>query len=175
MTATEYVVLVDENDNETGLEEKIAAHKKNLLHRAFSVFLFARDAKGELLLQQRALTKYHSPGLWTNTCCSHPQSGEDIISAGKRRLLEELNIEADLQSLGWFHYNAHFDNGLSENEIDHVLIGEVNKEDIPAPNPNEVHALRWVNINELKKELASEPERFTPWLSEALSLVAKNV
>ncbi len=175
MTATEYVVLVDENDNETGLEEKIAAHQQNLLHRAFSVFLFAKGSKSDILLQQRALSKYHSPGLWTNTCCSHPRSGEDIINAGKRRLQEELNIHAELKSLGWFHYNAHFDNGLSENEFDYVLIGEIDKEDVPAPNPDEVHALRWVNIEELKRELARQPALFTPWLDEALSLVVEHL
>lgn len=168
MTATEYVVLVDETDCEIGLAEKIEAHQKCLLHRAFSVFLFCDS---ELLLQQRALHKYHSPGLWTNTCCSHPRSGEEIIEAGKRRLLEELGITTELKDIGWFRYIAHFDNGLSENELDHVLVGTISKELLIQPNPEEVHATQWITIDNLRRELASHPEHFTPWLSKALEVI----
>src|SRR5437763_15816865 len=112
MTATEYIVLVDAQDREIGIAEKLSAHEKNLLHRAFSVFIFRQTPAFELLLQQRAMNKYHSPGLWTNTCCSHPRSGEEITAAGGRRLQEELGIVTPLKDVGWFHYNAHFPNGL---------------------------------------------------------------
>ncbi len=171
MTATEYIVLVDKDDRETGTSEKLAAHEKNLLHRAFSVFIFREN---ELLLQQRAAGKYHCPGLWTNTCCSHPRPGEDVVAAGERRLSEEFGFRASLKDLGWFHYNAHFDNGLSENEIDHVLIGNIDDGTHPTPNPEEIQAFRWVTINDLEKELLAHPERFTPWLQRALGIVKKS-
>lgn len=172
MTATEYVVLVDNENRETGLAEKLAAHQQNLLHRAFSVFILNESQPFEILLQQRALGKYHSPGLWTNTCCSHPRQGEDILQAGKRRLLEEMGINrVELTDLGWFHYNAHFDNGLSENEIDHVLIGTMPANHPFTPNPDEVMATRWVPLATLEAELDAHPALFTPWLKGALRLV----
>lgn len=174
MTATEYIVLVDKDDRETGTAEKLAAHEKNLLHRAFSVFIFRDQPQPELLLQQRAAGKYHCPGLWTNTCCSHPRPGEDVVAAGERRLKEEFGIAASLKNLGWFHYNAHFDNGLSENEIDHVLIGKIGADVNPAPNPEEIQAFRWVTISELEKEIDAHPERFTPWLHRALCIAKKS-
>lgn len=175
MTATDYIkgeliLLVDEEDREIGTAEKLAAHQNNLLHRAFSVFIFRHLEQKELLLQQRAMSKYHSPLLWTNTCCSHPRPGEDILSAGKRRLHEELGIESSLINVGSFHYTAHFDNGLSENEIDHVLIGSVPAEIAIVPNLDEVHAYRWVTLGELNQELSSFPKRFTPWFQQALAL-----
>lgn len=168
MTATEYVVLVDENDHEIGLAEKIEAHKKCLLHRAFSVFIFRDSPQKELLLQQRALHKYHSPGLWTNTCCSHPRQGESVIDAGERRLKEEMGFSTTLTSTGWFHYTAHFSNGLSENEIDHVLTGTIATDTAIKPNPDEVNAIRWINLPDLKQALQEHPEQFTPWLAKAL-------
>lgn len=171
----EYVILVDEQDNEIGLSEKLSAHEKNLLHRAFSVFIFSQTQPEELLLQQRALHKYHSPGLWTNTCCSHPRLGEDIVKAGERRLSEELGIQASLTSLGWFHYNAHFSNGLSENEIDHVLIGTLPPSSPIKPHPDEVNDYRWITIEDLQKELAAHPEQFTPWLSKALEMIVNSM
>lgn len=176
MTATEYmgsneVVLVDEQDNAIGVCEKLSAHQQNLLHRAFSIFIFRDQTEIELLLQQRALHKYHSPGLWTNTCCSHPRPGERTIIAGERRLKEELGITTPLHHLGWFHYNAHFPNGLSENEIDHVLIGKVPADVVIEPNPDEIHAYRWITISDLENELATHPEQFTPWLQKALMIV----
>lgn len=171
MTATEYVVLVDAGNHAIGLAEKIFSHRNNLLHRAFSIFVFRQGTQTELLLQQRALGKYHSPGLWTNTCCSHPRAGETIIAAGERRLYEELGIKTSLRDLGWFHYNAHFSNGLSENEIDHVLIGNIPADLHFEPNPAETHAVRWITIPELEAELLANPKNFTPWLSQALSLV----
>lgn len=172
MTATEYIVLVDEQDQEIGTAEKLAAHEKNQLHRAFSIFIFRDGKQPEFLLQQRALTKYHSPGLWTNTCCSHPHPGEDTLSAGKRRLEQELAMKVDdLTDIGWFKYNAHFDNGLSEHEIDHVLIGKVPADIQFELIPEEVNATRWVTIDQIESELAAEPEKFTPWLKEALEMV----
>lgn len=177
MTATEYVVLVDDQDCETGLAEKLEAHRSNLLHRAFSAFVF-REIAGqppELLLQQRALGKYHSPGLWTNTCCSHPRDGENIVSAGQRRLQEELGLSAELKDFGWFHYNAHFENGMSENEIDHVLVGYILPSQSFTPNTDEVHATRWVTIADLENELEKNPGSFTPWLMEALQIVKKHI
>lgn len=175
MTATEcvtpeYVILVDEQDRQIGLAEKLEAHQKNLLHRAFSAFIFRRLSQLEILLQQRALHKYHSPGLWTNACCSHPREGESVVNAGQRRLHEELGIIASLKDLGWFKYNAHFSNGLSEHEIDHVLVGEVSKDVIIHPNPEEVHAYRWITIEDLEQELAAHPERYTQWILQALKM-----
>ncbi|VVC76547.1 Isopentenyl-diphosphate Delta-isomerase [Aquicella siphonis] len=180
MTATEcvpseYVILVDEQDNEIGLAEKLEAHEKSLLHRAFSVFIFRRTPRVEILLQQRALHKYHSPGLWTNTCCSHPREGETVLAAASRRLQEELGVTATLRDLGWFKYHARFPNGLSEHEIDHVVIGELSPAQSVAPNPDEVHACRWVTIPELESEMTTAPERFTPWLHQALSFVKPHI
>jgi len=175
MTATEQVILVDLNDNPVGIAEKIHAHQHNLCHRAFSVFILKMvETTPQVLLQQRANSKYHSAGLWTNTCCSHPRPNEDTLVAAKRRLMEEMNIDTPLESLGWFHYIAHFENGLVENEIDHVLIGFANENQIIHPNPAEVQNYRWISISELKKELAKHPKQFTPWLSEALQMVEKH-
>jgi len=171
MTATEYVVLVDENDHEIGRAEKMAAHEKCLLHRAFSIFIFSAESPKKLLLQQRALSKYHSPGLWTNTCCSHPRVGEEVIAAGERRLKEELGFTVPLKTVGWFHYTAHFGNGLSENEVDHVLVGTLSEGKRIEFNTDEVHATRWVTLEELHQELTAASERFTPWLTEALRWV----
>lgn len=171
MTATEYVVLVNAHNQEIGTAEKMAAHQQNRLHRAFSVFIFRKAQALELLLQKRALHKYHSPGLWTNTCCSHPRQGETVLAAGARRLQEEMGLSGvSLQDKGWFHYNAHFDNGLSENEIDHVLVGTVAPDHPFTPNPDEVAETRWVTIPALQAEMAANPEQFTPWLKAALDL-----
>lgn len=174
MSATEHVILVDENDKEIGIAEKIQAHRENLRHRAFSVFIFRDQNEPQLLLQQRAEGKYHSAGLWTNTCCSHPRPGEEIVAAGERRLREEMNIEAKLTALGWFHYIAHFDNGLTENEIDYVLIGKTTLETIEL-NPIEAQAYRWITLSELTKEMAKHPDRFTPWFAQALAVVKKHI
>ena len=170
MTATEYVILVNEEDQEIGVAEKLSAHQKNQLHRAFSVFIFQENSR-ELLLQQRAFHKYHSPGLWTNTCCSHPKLGESLIKAGERRLEEELGFTTSLKDLSWFHYISHFPNGLSENEIDHVLIGTIPAETTIIPNPQEVHTYRWITLDALQEELKLHPEQFTPWLAKALEII----
>src|SRR3990167_2673623 len=173
MAATEYIVLVDQNDNPIGTAEKIQAHREGLCNRAFSVFIYRKYPQIALLLQKRAEEKYHSAGLWTNTCCSHPRPNEDIIEAGQRRLREEMGIKSTLKNLGWFHYNAHFANGLAENEIDHVLIGTLAKGALIQPNRQEVHAIRWVSVTTLEQELAATPRCFTPWLALALSKITK--
>lgn len=175
MTATEYlalerVILVNEQDKEIATAEKLVAHEQNLLHRAFSVFIFRQYNELEILLQQRALNKYHSPGLWTNTCCSHPRPNESVIAAGERRLKEEFGFTVPLKQLSSFHYNAHFPNGLSENEIDHVLIGILDDTTRVKPNSAEIHAFRWITPADLKAEIAAHPEQFTPWLAQALEI-----
>ncbi len=174
MTATEHVILVDKDDKETGIAEKIEAHKQNLCHRAFSIFIFRKQPELELLLQKRADNKYHSAGLWTNTCCSHPRPGESILQSGKRRLQEEMGISAHLISLGWFHYIAPFENGLTENEVDHVLVGTLEQEEF-IPNPNEVKDYKWISLPDLTKEIMQHPQDFTPWLSLALVKIQENI
>ena len=155
----EYVILVDEEDNKIGLMPKMLAHEKALLHRAFSVFIF--NDKNELMLQQRALEKYHSPGLWTNTCCSHQRDGEDNIQAGMRRLYEEMGFETDLEESVSFIYKAPFDNGLTEYEFDHVLVGRYNEE--PKINADEVASWKWMDLEELKIDMALNPDNYTIW------------
>lgn len=155
----EQVVLVDVNDNVLGIMPKMEAHKKAILHRAFSVFIF--NEKGELLLQQRALGKYHSPGLWTNTCCSHQRDGESNIEAGKRRLEEEMGFSCDLKELFWFIYKAPFDNGLTEHELDHVMIGQFNQD--PIINTDEVASFEWQTLAAIEVEITNYPEKYTAW------------
>lgn len=159
----EYVILVDENDSETGFMDKLEAHRKAALHRAFSVFVF--NKQNELLLQQRAFTKYHSPGLWTNTCCSHPRPGENVEAAAHRRLTEEMGFTCDLDKVMHFIYCEPVGNNLTEHEFDHVFLGFC---DIaPVVNPEEVHDYRWISLDELKNEIINEPEKFTVWLKIA--------
>ena len=155
----EKVILVDVNDHKIGLMNKMEAHEKALLHRAFSVFIF--NAKGELMLQQRAFDKYHCGGLWTNTCCSHQRDGETTLSAAKRRLREEMGFETDLEEKFTFIYKAPFDNGLTEHELDHVLVGYY--DDSPVINKEEAASWKWINIENLKSEILSSPDEFTPW------------
>ena len=155
----EKVILVSEVDEQLGLMAKMEAHEKGVLHRAFSVFVF--NKKGELLLQQRALDKYHSPGLWTNTCCSHQRDGESNIEAGKRRLQEEMGFNCDLKELFWFVYKASFDNGLTEHELDHVMIGHY--EDDPVVNLEEAAAFKWMPMEDVKKDMQVQPELYTEW------------
>lgn len=155
----EKVILVNENDEQIGLMEKIEAHKKALLHRAFSVFVYNNE--GEIMLQQRALSKYHSPGLWTNTCCSHQKEGESNIEAGKRRLMEEMGFTTDLEETISFIYKAPFDNGLSEHEYDYILIGKYDDE--PNINPDEVAAWKWMSLEDIQKDLKENPEIYTAW------------
>jgi len=155
----EYVILVDENDQEIGQMEKMEAHEKALLHRAFSIFLF--NDKNELLLQQRAHSKYHSGGLWTNTCCSHPRAGETVLEAANRRLMEEMGIEAEMQPEFSFIYRAELDNDLTEYELDHVVLGTFNGE--PVINPEEVAAWKYVSMKEIEADMKANPEHYTAW------------
>ncbi len=155
----EKVILVNENDEQIGLMPKMEAHEKALLHRAFSVFVF--NDNNELMLQQRGLDKYHSPGLWTNTCCSHQRDGESNIQAGKRRLQEEMGFVVDLTESISFMYKAPFDNGLTEHEYDHVLLGSYNED--PIINPDEVASWKWMPLEDVKADMASHPEIYTEW------------
>lgn len=155
----ENVILVNENDEQIGVMEKIEAHEKALLHRAFSVFIL--NDEGELMLQQRALHKYHSPGLWTNTCCSHQREGESNISAGKRRLQEEMGFVTELAEAVSFIYKAPFDNGLTEHEYDHVMLGTYNDE--PVINPEEVASWKWMDVQAVKDDIAANPDMYTAW------------
>ena len=155
----EYVVLVDENDRQIGLMEKQAAHIGPHLHRAFSVFIF--NSKGELLLQQRALTKYHSPGLWTNTCCSHPRDGETVTEAATRRLMEEMGMTCEMREVYTFIYKAPVGQGLTEHEFDHVLIGQ--SDAVPNINREEVESWKYMSLNELSEDIQSHPEHYTEW------------
>lgn len=160
----EEVILVDENDTPRGRMEKLEAHQKAELHRAFSVFIFTTD--GELLLQKRAAHKYHSAGLWTNTCCSHPRPDETTLEAANRRLKEEVGISAPLVHKTSFVYKAEFDNGLTEHEYDHVFVGVSDAD--PEINEEEVEDLRYATIDKLKKEVQLYPERFTAWFKIAI-------
>ena len=155
----EFVVLVDQDDQKLGLMEKQQAHVAGLLHRAFSVFVF--NSKGELMIQQRAASKYHSPTLWTNTCCSHPRDNETYEQAAHRRLEEEMGFDCELEYKFNFIYKAHLENDLIEHELDHVFIGTFDDE--PKLNPDEVMAYRWVELDDLKKDMEKNPQNYTAW------------
>lgn len=169
--AEERVILVDEHDREIGIMDKLEAHKKGLLHRAFSIFLF--NSKGNLLLQKRALSKYHSGGLWTNTCCSHPRAHETVEQAASRRLMEEMGMQAELKRCFHFVYRAELDHELVEHELDHVFIGMT--DELPKPDPNEVEDYRYVSMDHLQSEVANAPERFTAWFRIGLPEVVKHI
>lgn len=160
----EQLVLVDENDCEIGIEEKLKTHLEGRLHRAFSIFVF--DNSQRLLLQKRAQTKYHSGGLWSNTCCGHPRPGESTIIAAHRRLREEMNFDCDLHKLFTFQYRAELENNLIENEVDHVFIGKFYG--VPFPNAEEVQDWKWIDLIDLKNELEKHPEDYSYWLRKAL-------
>lgn len=164
MNISEEVVLVNEHDVQTGIMEKMEAHRKPLLHRAFSVFLF--NSQQKMLLQQRALTKYHSGGLWTNACCSHPRPGEKTFDAAQRRIREELGIEAIIDFAFHFTYQAEFDNGLHEYEFDHVFTGIYDGE--LYPDPSEVGGYCYKSIEEIKQDLSLKPQLYTEWFKIAL-------
>ncbi|SFU76727.1 isopentenyl-diphosphate delta-isomerase [Pustulibacterium marinum] len=157
--AEERLILVNEKDEPIGLMPKMETHEKGLLHRAFSVFIM--NDKGETMLQRRALHKYHSPGLWTNTCCSHQREGETNIEAGKRRMMEEMGCTAELTELFSFIYKAPFDNGLTEHEFDHVMVGYSNE--APNINPDEVAEWKWMSLNDIKLDIAKNPADYTEW------------
>lgn len=160
----ELVILVDENDRERGTMEKMEAHRRGELHRAISVFVL--NTRGEMLLQRRALEKYHSGGLLTNACCSHPRPGETVEEAAERRLKEEMGISAQLRSRGTFTYLASFSNGLTEHELDHVFEGVTDAR--PVLNEEEVSEFLYLSVPEIKEMIAHEPDAFTTWFRIAL-------
>lgn len=155
----EHVVLVDENDRETGTLEKMEAHRRGVLHRAFSVILF--NSEGKVLLQQRAADKYHSQNLWTNTCCSHPRPGESIVAAAQRRLKEEMGIECTLTPQYAFLYKTSLENNLIEHELDHVLTGTF--DGTPEVNAREVQNWKFVDLKDVQKHAETHPELYTYW------------
>ena len=155
----ENVILVNQKDEQIGLMPKLEAHEKAVLHRAFSVFIL--NSKNEIMLQQRAHHKYHSPLLWTNTCCSHQREGETNIQAGSRRLFEEMGFETGLKELFHFIYKAPFDNGLTEHELDHVMIGYYEEE--PKINSEEVENWKWMCIEDVRSDMQLHPEVYTVW------------
>jgi isopentenyl-diphosphate delta-isomerase len=167
----EEVILVDETDRPVGVMEKMAAHRQALLHRAFSVFIF--NSRGEMLLQQRAPEKYHSGGLWTNACCSHPRPGEDTREAAGRRLREELGFSTQLEKLFSFTYRSDYDNGLTEYEFDHVFIGTHNEGIFP--DRAEVSDYRYQSLAEIEAELVSAPATFTSWFRLAFPLLKERI
>lgn len=163
----EILILVDETDQEIGQMEKYEAHRKGLLHRAFSVFVF--NEKNELMLHQRALQKYHSGGLWTNTCCSHPRREEPVDQAAQRRLMEEMGFNCPLEFQFSFIYRSELDNEMIEHEYDHVFFGKYNK--TPKPNPKEVSDWCFKSMDDIAKELKNNPEEYTSWFK----VIFKNV
>lgn len=165
----ENVILVDTNDTPVGQMEKLKAHLKGELHRALSILIFNSD--GEVLLQQRAFSKYHTPGLWSNTCCSHPRPGEDSLEAATRRLHEEMGFTTPLIKSFDFIYKAHFDNGLIEHELDHVFFGTFDGE--PVINPEEANDFKWVKLNILMEDMRSSPENYTVWFRIIMEKMAE--
>lgn len=160
MSNENHVILVDEQDNQIGTEEKMAAHENGArLHRAFSIFIF--NQKKELMLQRRAAHKYHSGGLWTNTCCSHQRPGETTIEAAHRRLQEEMGFDTDLEEVFSFIYRAELDHGLTEHEFDHVVVGYF--EDDPILNLEETDQWKWISLDELQRDIKNHPEQYTEW------------
>ncbi len=162
---SEFVVLVDEHDNELGVMEKMEAHQKGILHRAFSVFIF--NDIGKMLLQRRALSKYHSAGLWTNACCSHPRPNETTLDAANRRLMEEMGMQTQLELKTSFIYKTQFDNDLTEHELDYIFIGNSNKN--PIINPEEVHEYNWLAVTSIHQAIAKHPDDFTSWFKIAMA------
>ncbi|MCX2474537.1 isopentenyl-diphosphate Delta-isomerase [Pedobacter sp. MC2016-05] len=167
----EHVILVDQNDIPQGKMEKLEAHQKGALHRAFSIFIF--NDNNELLLQQRAEGKYHSGGLWTNTCCSHPREGESNLEATQRRLGEEMGMSCDLTFAFNFLYKVKFEDGLTEHELDHVFFGRSNKK--PVINLDEVMDFKYMNLDLLKKDIEYNPENYTIWLKICLEKVIQHM
>jgi isopentenyl-diphosphate delta-isomerase len=153
------VILVNERDEVVGFEEKLKTHREGMLHRAFSVFVF--NSSGDALLQKRAGTKYHSGGMWSNACCSHPTPGESLEAAAHRRLKEEMGFDCELQELFSFIYRAELEGNLVEHELDHVLVGRFDGE--PEPDAGEVEAWEWVRADELRDMMAEHPDRYTYW------------
>lgn len=168
--AVEYVILVNKEDKPLGTMEKMVAHQKAKLHRAFSVFIF--NSKGQLLLQQRATHKYHSPLLWTNTVCSHPRQGEITIDAAHRRIVEEMGFDCDFDEAFSFVYKADVGLGLTEHEFDHVFIGT--SDDEPVPNPDEVSGWKYIDLSTLEIDVKENSGNYTIWFKIALAEVLKH-
>ncbi|MBD2178252.1 isopentenyl-diphosphate Delta-isomerase [Pseudanabaena sp. FACHB-1998] len=158
----EKIILVDASDRQIGIAEKLQAHREGLLHRAFSIFVL--NSQRQLLLQRRAKHKYHSGGLWTNTCCSHPRDEETTLAAAHRRLLEEMGFDCELQELFSFIYRAELDNGLTEYEFDHVFVGYSDRQ--PTLNPEEADAWKWIDLDSLQADIKQHPESYTYWLRD---------
>ncbi len=169
MPSEEKIILVDKDDVQIGAMGKLKTHEKGLLHRAFSIIV--KNDKGEIMLQKRALSKYHSGGLWTNTCCGHPRDGEELISAAHRRLGEEMGFDCPLKEILTFTYQANLDEGLRENEFLHVFLGEYN--DAPVLNPQEADDWKWITMSELKQDVAKNPDNYTYWFKIALKEIEK--
>ncbi|MDI6591476.1 MAG: isopentenyl-diphosphate Delta-isomerase [Patescibacteria group bacterium] len=166
----EKVILVNKKDKMIGVEEKMKAHLQGKLHRAFSILLF--NKKGEILIQKRAKSKYHSSGLWTNTCCSHPRPKETLEKAAKRRLKEEMGITANLKKAFGFIYKAKLGN-LTEYEFDHVFLGRFDGE--PKPNKKEVENWQWVKLADLEIDIKKNPQKYTPWFKIILKKIENNL
>lgn len=165
------VILVDKQDNPVGTIEKLAAHQQGLLHRAFSILIF--NSKMEMLIHKRAENKYHSGGLWTNACCSHPLPDETVIDAGKRRLIEEMGIEAELKPLYHFIYRAELDNDLIEHELDHVLYGF--SDDQPAANEKEVSDWKYTHVDKIIKDMEENGENYTFWFKQIINKLDEHI
>jgi isopentenyl-diphosphate Delta-isomerase len=160
----EEVVLVDEQDNEAGTMEKMEAHQKGLLHRAISVIVF--NSQGKILLQQRAMHKYHSPGLWSNTCCSHPRPGETVINAAMRRLTEEMGISCNLEVKNRFIYKVELSENITEHELDYILTGYTDEK--PVINKDEVLNYRYMSLADLSIDMQAHPGKYTFWFNEMI-------
>ena len=167
----EYVVLVNDHDTQIGIMEKMAAHIVPRLHRAFSIFLF--NSRGELLLQQRALSKYHSPGLWTNTCCSHPRDGETLEQATTRRLKEEMGMQCEMHEVFTFIYKAPVGLGLIEHEFDHVWFGTT--DNTPVINTDEVASWKYMAIDDIANDMKNHPEHYTEWFKISFDEIRKHI
>lgn len=165
------IILVDTDDNEVGTMDKMSAHRQGLLHRAFSVFVF--NSRGELLLQQRANEKYHSGGLWSNTCCSHPGKGEETAVAVTRRLREEMGMQCNTDFKFSFIYKIRFENELTEHELDHVYFGI--SDELPKPDPEEVGDWKYISLSKLEEEINKHPERFSAWLRICMPEVMRHL
>lgn len=164
----EQLILVDDQDNQVGVMDKLSVHQQGLLHRAFSIFIF--NSQNQLLLQQRAANKYHSSLLWSNTCCSHPLNNEIITDTIKRRLQEEMGLVCDTKFAFTFIYKSPFANGLTEFELDHVYIGR--SDELPKPNSEEVRDWKYISLENLEKEISLNPGNFSEWLRICLPRVA---
>lgn len=171
MGSQEYVLLVDEQDNQIGQMGKMEAHIKGVLHRAFSVFIFNED--NELILQQRAFSKYHSPGLWTNTCCSHPRDGETADSAAHRRMVEEIGFDCDFSEAFTFLYKSDVGGGLIEHEFDHVFIGKSEKK--PFINEKEVGDWKYMKMEDIRADMDKNPGKYTVWFRIAFDEVEEHL